>query len=86
MVIIIKDEDFEKAVISLAKILSGDGREKNNNPDVNHNDNYKGCAATKQRAIQLLKEGKSTEEVARLTNLCVPTVRAYKAHITMGTY
>ncbi len=40
----------------------------------------------KQQAIQLLKAGRSVDEVVKTTGLKKPTIRAYKAHLTMGTY
>jgi len=41
----------------------------------------------KKEVIQLLAEGKSTsDEIARKVGVSPPTVWAYKAHVTMGTY
>lgn len=40
----------------------------------------------KKEAVELLKKGKTVDEVAATTGLRKPVVRAYKAHITMGTY
>lgn len=43
-------------------------------------------AEVKTEAIELLKQGVTTEAVSKKTGLPMPKVRAYKAHITMGTY
>lgn len=40
----------------------------------------------KARAIQLLKKGRDMFEVATKTHLSLGTLRALKAHLTMGTY
>lgn len=49
-------------------------------------ENGKNNTEGKTEAIELLKQGVATEEVAKKTGLSMPKVRAYKAHITMGTY
>lgn len=40
----------------------------------------------KKLAISLLKNEKSCEEIARLTGFTLQQVRAFKAHLNMGTY
>ena len=40
----------------------------------------------RHRVIELLKQGQEVEDIAREAGVGEMTVRAYKAHLTMGTY
>lgn len=40
----------------------------------------------KAQAVKMLKAGYATEAITVKTGLRAPVIRAYKAHITMGTY
>lgn len=40
----------------------------------------------KQKAIELLKKGRPYEEITKETGFSMAQIRAFKAHITMGTY
>lgn len=40
----------------------------------------------RENAVRLLKQGKDPQDVAKELGVSVHKIRAYKAHITMGTY
>lgn len=82
------DEVFFKKIFRTLSAIGGNGNgnalkietEKKNS---GYSDDY---IEKKKLAISLLKNEKSCEEIARLTGFTLQQVRAFKAHLNMGTY
>jgi DNA-binding NarL/FixJ family response regulator len=86
MIIIIDDSDCEALLRAVVKLITPHGI-KISDTELPHKQETAGQGGNiKNSAIQLLNSGISTEEVAKATGLKESTVRAYKAHLTMGTY
>jgi uncharacterized protein YerC len=91
-----EDKEFIKEIASLVLSIQKDSDKTSVKkileevviPDIaeGYEELGKSYQKNKQKAIDLLKKGLPYDEIARATGFSVGQIKAFKAHITMGTY